>query len=113
MEPAPVAAGLAVTYAADGVIRIAGSAADEDALEAHHCAAAKHARTSGAKALEWVGGIARRDVVGDGVSADLVYQSSARAGRATGLPPAEGRAASVADWLIYCDEAGIPREGEA
>lgn len=114
-DPAPVALtdALAVTDAADGVIRVAGAAADDDALAAHHCLAAKHARTSGANALEWVGGIAKRDEVGDGVSADLVYQSAARAGRATGLPPAEGRAAPVADWLIYCDEAGIPREGEA
>ncbi|QIE54243.1 hypothetical protein G5B40_01565 [Pikeienuella piscinae] len=110
----PVAPGLTVTDAAAGVIRVAGSAVDEDALAAHHCAAAKHARAAGAGALEWVGGVAKRDAIGDGVDADLVYQTMATAGAPVkGAPPAEGRAAAVEDWLIYCDEAGVAREGEA
>ena len=95
-----------------GVIRVTGFALNEDALEAHHCLAAKRARGEGAGALEWVGGVAQREA-GDAVTADLLYQTAAAAARATGLPPAEGRAAPVADWLIYCDEAGLPREGEA
>lgn len=109
---APPPAPLSVASVEGGVIRVTGHAATEDALEAHHCLAAKRARGEGAGALEWVGGVAQRGA-GDAVTADLVYQTAAAAARATGLKPAEGRAAPVADWLIYCDEAGLPREGEA
>ncbi len=110
---APPPAPLEVASVEGGVIRVTGFALNEDALEAHHCLAAKRARGEGAGALEWVGGVAQREEEGDAVTADLVYQTAAAAARPTGAPPAEGRAAPVADWLIYCDEAGLPREGEA
>lgn len=109
---APPPAPLEVASVEGGVIRVTGFARNEDALEAHHCLAAKRARGEGAGALQWVGGVAQREE-GDAVTADLVYQTAAAAARPTGAPPAEGRAAPVADWLIYCDEAGLPREGEA
>ncbi|WP_340109003.1 hypothetical protein [Pikeienuella sp. HZG-20] len=110
---APAAPALQVTNG-DGVIHVSGPAAHEDALAAHHCAAAKRARLLGAGALVWDGGVAKRDATGDGVAADLVYQISGAPGAVTsGAAPADRRAAAVGDWLIYCDEAGIPREGEA
>lgn len=107
-------AGISVRDEEDGVIRVSGGAENEDALSAHHCAAAKHARAAGVGALSWVGGVARRDRGGDEVEADLIYRMTA-----TSPPPVRGKApadsagASVEDWLIYCDEAGVPREGEA
>lgn len=111
--PALNAPGLVVAQE-DRAIRVTGPAANEDALAAHHCAAAKRARAVNAEALSWAGGVAKRNTNGDGVAADLVYEMEAASMvRATDAPPAESRAALVADWLIYCDEAGIPREGEA
>lgn len=110
---APVESALRVTNG-DGVVRVSGPAAHEDALAAHHCSAVKRARMLGAAALEWSGGVARRDDEGDGVVADLAYQlREAPAANTAGAEPAERRAAPVDDWLIYCDEAGLPREGEA
>lgn len=98
---------------ADGVIRVTGPAPTADSLDVHHCMAAQRARADGAFALEWLGGVAKRDEEGDGVTANLVYGlASEKDVKADEKKPAEGRAASVDDWLIYCDEAGIPREGE-
>ncbi|MFV0474315.1 MAG: hypothetical protein ACK5MQ_08940 [Pikeienuella sp.] len=113
-QQGPVQPVLTATDVEEGVIRVSGWAADKDALAAHHCTAARHARAGGAPALIWLGGVARRDEGGEQVVADLVYRIEAKAGAPVrGAAPAEGRAAPVEDWLIYCDEAGVPREGEA
>ncbi|MEM8753557.1 MAG: hypothetical protein AAGF90_11330 [Pseudomonadota bacterium] len=120
--PAPEAAApeapertVVATSAADGSIRVTGPAANEDALDAHHCFAAKRALSIGATTLEWVGGIAKKR--GDeSVDADLAYETGAAprpVSAASAEAPAEGGAAPVERWLIYCDEAGIPREGQA
>lgn len=105
---------IVATSAPDGSIRVSGPAADEDALAAHHCFAAKRAKTVGAETLEWVGGIAKKR--SDGVDADLAYETGAApqpVSAAAKRAPAEGGAAPVESWMIYCDEAGIPREGRA
>lgn len=118
--PAPVAAApekqpeMRVTREGDVAIRVVGKAKNDDALEPLHCAAAKRARSENAEALAWVGGVAKRDKEGEGVSADLVYEiEPSSAVVPSGKPPAESRAATIEDWLGYCDAAGIPREGEA
>lgn len=113
-EKAAPETGIRATTAADGSIRVTGRAADEDALAAHHCHAARYARVTGASTLEWVGGIAKK--LDEGVDATLAYESSTAPGPvsvAAAKAPAEGGAAPVESWLIYCDEAGLPREGEA
>ena len=106
----PKPAGPAVA-AKDGVIRVTAPIANEDALAPLHCFAAKQARADGAPAMEWVGGIAKPKS-GGGYDADMVYEIRSSAPRRAGSP-AEGGAAAVEAWMIYCDEAGIPREGEA
>lgn len=87
----------------EGAIRVAGRAAHEDALAAHHCAAAERAAAKGAAGMEWLGGVATRDRTGEGVTADLVYQETAAAPAATGARPGERGAAALADWLLWCE----------
>ncbi len=102
--PAPAAPPPAITASeTDGAIRVAGRAEHEDALAAHHCAAARLAAAEGAAGLEWVGGVAKRDRTGEGVTADLVYQESAAAPAAKGTKPGESGAAAIADWLLWCE----------
>lgn len=96
-----------------GHIRVSGPAVNDDSLEELHCIAAKEAIRKGAPALEWLGGVARKYDDRESVDADLVYQTAATATHEpTGEAPLQGGAAPVDDWLIYCDEAGILREGE-
>lgn len=110
-EPqAPAAPATTVSDEGDGVLRVSGLTPNEDELAALHCAAAKRARADGAVSLEWVGGIAKR--LDKGYAADLVYETGAAAVPAI-ANPADGGAAPVENWLTYCDEAGVPREGEA
>ncbi|MEM7547213.1 MAG: hypothetical protein AAF367_16910 [Pseudomonadota bacterium] len=105
----------AVKVRADGpgVIRVTGGIADRDALAPLHCAAAQQAIRDGAKVLEWVGGIAAPR--GEEFDADFVYETTAPEATRLALDakPADGGVVPVENWLIYCDEAGIPREGKA
>lgn len=114
-QAAPAPDQNAVTVRADGpgIFRVTGDIPDQDALAPLHCAAAQAAIRDGAKVLEWVGGIAKPR--GDEFTADFVYETTAikatRLGK--GAKPADGGVVPVENWLIYCDEAGIPREGKA
>ena len=101
----------------DDVIRVTGDIADRDALAPLHCTAAKRARTLGAFTLEWAGGVAKPKA--DGYAADMVYEIAAAHGDALDIDgesdadPADGGPVPVENWMIYCDEAGMPREGQA
>jgi hypothetical protein len=114
-SPAPAVDPYAITVQTEspGVFRVTGGVVTEDALAPLHCAAAKRARTDGAKVLEWVGGIASPR--GDEYTADLVYDTTAKRATRVGknVKPEDGGVVAVENWLIYCDEAGIPREGKA
>ncbi len=113
--PAPVVDPYAITVKSEGpgIFRVTGGVLDEDALAPLHCAAAKQARAEGAKVLEWVGGIAAPR--GDEYTANLIYETTATRATRSGkdVKPADGGVVAVENWLIYCDEAGIPREGNA
>lgn len=111
-DPAPNA--VKVADAGPGVIRVTGPIIDQDALAPLHCAAAKRARSMGAVTMEWTGGVAKPRV--EGYAADMVYETAmtgATIGFGGDAKPAEGGPVPVENWLIYCDEAGISREGEA
>ena len=55
----------------------------------------------------------------DGYAADMVYEIAAAHGDALDIDgesdadPADGGPVPVENWMIYCDEAGMPREGQA
>lgn len=122
-EPRPAAAPVAepeksvpnVTQVDNGVIRVKFDIPDQDALAPLHCAAALEAERAGAIGLEWVGGIASPRSDG-GYTADLAYETSfetnLRRLRAD-AEPADGGLVATQSWMTYCDEAGIPRAGEA
>ena len=99
------------TPGADGVIRVKGPAKHEDDLAGHHCTAAKIATKDGAATIEWVGGVARP--VAEGFEADMAYEFGADASAARWDEPEKGGAVLTANWLPYCDQAGIPREDKA
>lgn len=112
--PPPPDYDVAAKTQSDGVIRVTGFLPNEDELAHLHCAAAKQARNEGAAALEWVGGVAKYE--GSRYAADLVYETTKEAAAVSlgaAADPADGGAAPVENWLRYCDEAGVPREGEA
>lgn len=96
---------------ADGVLRVKGPAKHEDDLAGHHCTAAKIATKDGAATIEWVGGVARP--VGEGFEADMAYEFGADPDAARWDEPEKGGAVLTANWLPYCDQAGIPREDKA
>lgn len=118
VAPAPKANPVRVADAGPGVIRVTGPIPDQDALAPLHCAAAKRARALGAATMEWTGGVAKP--VTDGYAADMVYETAA-GGATIGFGgdaktsgrPEDGGPVPVENWLAYCDEAGISREGEA
>lgn len=111
--PAPVPEGSAyvATSQPDGVVRVKGPAKHEDDLAGHHCAAAKIATKDGAATIEWVGGVARPAV--EGFEADMAYEFGADASKARWDDPEKGGAVLTANWLPYCDEAGIAYEDAA
>ena len=95
----------------DGVVRVKGPAKHEDDLAGHHCTAAKIATKDGAATIEWVGGVARPAPV---VSKQTWPTNLAQ------MPappvwddPEKGGAVLTANWLPYCDEAGIAYEDAA
>lgn len=99
------------TTDADGVVRVKGPAKHEDDLAGHHCTAAKIATKDGAATIEWVGGVARPAEVG--FEADMAYQFGADPGKARWDDPEKGGAVLTANWLSFCDEAGIEYEDAA
>ena len=99
------------TTEADGVIRVKGPAKHEDDLAGHHCTAAKIATQDGAATIEWVGGVARPAEIG--FEADMAYEFGADPSAARWDEPEKGGAVLTANWLPYCDQAGIPREDKA
>lgn len=111
--PAPIPEGptYLATPQADGVVRVKGPARHEDDLAGHHCTAAKIATKDGAATIEWVGGVARP--APEGFEADMAYQFGADPGAARWDEPEKGGAVLTANWLPYCDQAGIPREDRA
>lgn len=111
--PAPVPEGPAyvATVQADGVLRVKGPAKHEDDLAGHHCTAAKIATKDGAATIEWVGGVARP--AAGGFEADMAYEFGTDPGAARWDEPEKGGAVLTANWLPYCDEAGIAYEGKA
>lgn len=96
---------------ADGSLRVQGPAKHEDDLAAHHCIAARVATKEGAATIEWVGGVARP--APEGFEADMAYEFGADPSAARWDEPEKGGAVLTANWLPYCDEAGIPREDKA
>lgn len=112
-SPAPVPEGPAyvATPQPDGVVRVKGPAKHEDDLAGHHCTAANIATKDGAATIEWVGGVARP--LAEGFEADMAYQFGADPRAARWDEPEKGGAVLTANWLRYCDQAGIPREDRA
>lgn len=116
-EVAPEAkpAGPVAIVSPEGVIRVKSDIADQDALAPLHCSAALRAQETGASAIEWVGGIASPKSNG-GYAAEMAYETTfdKRLRRPKpGVEPADGGLVATESWLTYCDEAGIPRRGEA
>lgn len=113
-SPAPVPetqSAFVATAQADGVLRVKGPAKHEDDLAGHHCTAAKIATKDGAATVEWVGGVARPAT--GGFVADLAYEFGADASKARWDDPEKGGAVLTANWLPYCDQAGIAYEDAA
>ena len=110
--PTPVKPDYQITVedAGPGTIKVSGWLPGKDEIANLHCAAAKRAISDGDGTLAWVGGLSNQ--VGGRYRANLVYQTGDAADAAPGATPEEG-AAPVASWLKFCDEAGIPREGDA
>ena len=112
---APKPARPVATTGENGVIKVAGRIADQDALAPIHCAAAVRAIANGASALEWVGGVAK-PATGGGFDATMAYETTfdkrLRLPR-EGAEPADGGMIAAQSWLNYCDEAGMSRTGAA
>ena len=114
-EAAPEPARPVATVTAEGVIRVKSDIPDQDALAPIHCTAALRAEEAGASAIEWVGGVARPKT-GGGYAAEMAYETSfdKKLRRPKpGVEPADGGLVATESWMTYCDEAGIPRRGEA
>lgn len=105
-EPAPVPPAYVASTQADGVLRVSGPAKHEEDLAGHHCTAAKIATKDGAATVEWVGGVARP--ADEGFDADMAYEFGADPSKARWDDPEKGGAVLTANWLSYCDEAGMP-----
>ena len=112
---APAPTGPVASLKEANVIEVKAPIADQDALAPLHCTAALKAIETGASALEWVGGIAK-PANGGGFDATMAYETTfdkrLRAPK-EGVEPADGGLVSAQSWMTYCDEAGIPRAGEA
>lgn len=110
-QPEAPTATYVATPQPDGVVRVRGPAKHEDDLAGHHCTAAKIATKDGAATIEWVGGVARP--AAEGFEADMAYQFGADPKAARWDEPEKGGAVLTANWLPYCDAAGIAREDKA